>query len=77
MHVIQLAVVGFGAALLGTFQAIPQQGSPKELGQVDWGRDLDTAKAESANPPDANRSLAMRSMPVPEAIASRQPLDPH
>ncbi len=48
MHVIQLAVVGVGAALLGTFQAIPQQGSPKELGQVDWGRDLDTAKAESA-----------------------------
>ena len=41
------AAVVVVVALLGAF-AIPKQSNPTELGLVKWGRDLDTALAESA-----------------------------
>ena len=46
---IHVAVLGVAvAAVLGASAPIPQQSNPQELGRVNWGRDLDTALAESA-----------------------------
>ena len=49
---IRLVVLGVAAALLCAFLPTPQQSNPQrnppELGRVNWGRDLDSALAESA-----------------------------